>query len=127
MIDKQRQQLRLSMALARKPIFNIKQDSTQINSKNSETPSELAVLKKNIVDCQLDILTMCAKIYKFVDYLHDRRHINSKLKEGNPQIPQPVLNCWLYKIKADYLRFVYECLSGEDGLLKGCDQKHDFK
>ena len=29
-------------------------------------------------------------------------------------------------MKADYMRYIYECLSGENGLLYGVNTKHDF-
>lgn len=29
-------------------------------------------------------------------------------------------------MKADYLRYIYECLSGDNGLLYGIDKKEDF-
>jgi len=29
-------------------------------------------------------------------------------------------------MKADYLRYIYECLSGDNGLLYGIEEKIDF-
>ena len=42
------------------------------------------------------------------------------------QPPKCVLNATLYKIKADYLRYIYECLQGEDGLLADNSEKELF-
>ena len=32
------------------------------------------------------------------------------------------MNSLLYKMKADYLRYIFECLNGDDGLLKNDEQ-----
>lgn len=76
----------------------------------------MTALKQNIANCQLYIIDQCIKVYKFVDYLHDKR-IKVKLKNILAQPQRNVLTAILYKTKADYLRYIYECLSGDDGLL----------
>lgn len=78
---------------------------------------ELEALKKNIVDQQLFIIDQCIKVYRFIDYLHDRRK-EVKLKNVNYQPQKNIFNALLYKMKGDYLRFIFECLNGDDGLLK---------
>lgn len=37
------------------------------------------------------------------------------------------MNAILYKMKADYLRYIYECLAGEDGLLVSSTNENNFK
>ena len=60
----------------------------------------------------------CRKIYQFIDYFHDHPdRANMKLKEPTKQPPKCVIDAILYKMKADYLRYIYECVSGDDSLL----------
>lgn len=117
-IEKPRQELRISIALSRKPVFSLDPDPDEIiiDPKKLVTP-ELEALKKNIVDQQLFIIDQCRKVYRFIDYLHDRRK-EVKLKNVNYQPQKNILNALLYKMKADYLRYIFECLNGDDGLLK---------
>ena len=42
-----------------------------------------------------------------------------KYQYGQP--PKCILNALFYKMKADYLRYIYECLAGDNGLLAGTD------
>lgn len=62
------------------------------------------------------IIDQCIKVYKFIDYLQDRRKL-VKLKHINYQPPVCVIEALLYKMKADYLRYIFECISGDQGLL----------
>jgi len=63
----------------------------------------------------------CRKLYQFIDYFHDhpyRKNIgDTKFKEKDKQLPKCIIDATLYKMKADYLRYIYECVSGEDSLL----------
>lgn len=45
----------------------------------------------------------------------------------NQQPPKSTLDALFYKMKADYLRYIYECLSGDNGLLYGIDNTENFK
>jgi len=73
-------------------------------------------LAKNIKQNQLDIIEKCRKIFKFIDYVQDRRK-EVPLKDISKQPIQCVLKALLFKMKADYLRHIYECISGDNGLL----------
>lgn len=48
------------------------------------------------------------------------------IKNQNAQPPKCILNALFYKMKADYLRYIYECLSGENGLLVDFTLKVSF-
>jgi len=74
-------------------------------------------LKWNIRRTQLEIIKRCRDIFKFIDYLDDRRMI-VPLKDPRKQPPKYVLKATFFKMKADYLRIIYECLGYDDGLLK---------
>lgn len=73
----------------------------------------------------MKIINHAADIFQFVDYFHDRKHV-VPLKYMNQQPPQCVVNAYLYKMKADYLRFIYECVTGDNGLFYGYDKKEVF-
>lgn len=51
-----------------------------------------------------------------IDYFHDTR-MEVPLKYITSQPPPYILNALFCKMKADYLRYIYECLSGDNGLL----------
>lgn len=55
-------------------------------------------------------------MFMFVDYIHSERKV-VPLDLLSKQPPLPVIDAVLYKMKADYLRISYECLSGDNGLL----------
>lgn len=57
-----------------------------------------------------------------IDYFHDTKK-EVPLKYITSQPPPYVLNALFCKMKADYMRFIYECISGDNGLLKS--QKAD--
>ena len=65
------------------------------------------------------IIKRCIQVYKLIDYLHD---LKVKFKDvplkyvGNQPSPY-ILNALLHKMKADYMRFIYECLTGDNGIL----------
>lgn len=82
-IEKPRQELRISIALSRKPVFSLDPDPKEqfINPSKLVTP-ELEALKCNIVNQQLYIIDECTKVYRFIDYLHDRK---SEVKLKNVQ------------------------------------------
>jgi hypothetical protein len=102
-IENSRQELRISIALARNPNFQDK------NLKKE--------LDENISKVQNKIIDRCIAIYKFVDYLHIARK-DVSLKFVNHQISKSVLNALLYKLKADMMSYIYECLSGENGMIQ---------
>ena len=66
---------------------------------------------------QILIIKRCIQVYKFIDYFHDKRK-DVPLKYSNQQPPIYILNALFVKMKADYLRYIYECLSGDNGLLQ---------
>lgn len=56
-------------------------------------------------------------MFKFVDYLDDFRKV-VPLKDPRKQSPIYVLKAIFFKMKADNMRIIYECLGYDDGLLK---------
>lgn len=102
-IEDLRQELRVSIALFRNPTFH-------------DHAKQREALVKNIKEAQILIVKRCIQIYKFIDYFHDRRK-EVPLKYLTQQPPPYILNAFFVKMKADYLRYIYECLSGDNGLL----------
>ena len=74
----------------------------------------------------MDIIERCRNLFKLIDYVDDRKHI-VPLKDMERQPNKCVLKALFYKLKADYLRYIYECLSGDNGLLYGDTEKRNFK
>ena len=106
-IEHPRQELRISIALARNPYF--------------QGEEQLKAIKRNIQKIQLGIISQCKGLYKFIDYIHDRKQtVPIKYQYGQP--PKCILNALFFKMKADYLRYIYECLAGDNGLLGGTDK-----
>jgi len=103
-IDDLRQELRISIALWRNPTFH-----DGIGGQREQ-------LETNIETLQILIVKRCAQVYKMIDYLHDTK-MEVPLKYITSQPPPYVLNALFCKMKADYLRYIYECLSGDNGLL----------
>ena len=64
-------------------------------------------------------------MFRFINCYHKRRD-KIKLKDHHKQPPNYVVDAYLYTIKADILRFIYECLSGENGLFSDINEKIDF-
>jgi hypothetical protein len=60
-IENPRQELRISIALARNPYF--------------QGEAQLKVITQNIQKIQLGIISRCKSLYKFIDYIHDRRRV----------------------------------------------------
>ena len=56
------------------------------------------------------------QVYKLIDYIHDRK-CKVPLKYITSQPPPYILDALFCKMKADYLRYIYECLSGDNGLV----------
>jgi hypothetical protein len=52
----------------------------------------------------------------------ERRKTGIKTKENSGQLPDYLLKAHICKIKADYLRIIYECLDGMNGLLSQDDR-----
>ena len=63
------------------------------------------------------MIKRCRDIFKFIDFLDDTRQI-VPLKDPRKQPAKYILKSMFFKMKADYMRHIYECLSGDDGLLK---------
>lgn len=59
-----------------------------------------------------------------IDYFHDTKK-EVPLKYMTSQPPPYILNALFCKMKADYLRYVYECLSGDNGLLANNRKESD--
>ena len=102
-IDKARQELRVSIALYRNPTFH-------------ESDQQRETLQNNIKDLQILIVKRCIQVYKMIDYFHDSKK-EVPLKYITSQPPPYILNALFCKMKADYMRFIYECISGDNGLL----------
>lgn len=113
LVDNLRQELRISIALSRSPKFQAPEEIPQ-------------TLHENIRETQLKLIEECGKIYKYIDYLHDAKQ-TVPLASAQRQPPKSILNAIFYKMKADYMRFIYECLSGDSGLLYGQKKKVDVK
>jgi hypothetical protein len=63
----------------------------------------------------MEIIDRCEKLYKFIDCCFDwKKDVPISNKE---QSPKNHVDALFYKMKADYLRMIYECLSGDNGLL----------
>ena len=61
----------------------------------------------------------CRKIYQFLDYFHDHpKRANVKLEDPKRQPPKSTMDAIFHKMKADYLRYIWECLSGDDSILE---------
>ena len=70
-IDRQRQELRMSIALSRSPVFQ-----TMVTDKNGkETYPQLYSIFENIFETQRNIINDCDKLFKLIDYTHDRKFI----------------------------------------------------
>ena len=54
----------------------------------------------------------------------ERRKTGIPTKENSGQLPDYLLKAHICKIKADYLRIIYECLDGMNGLLSQ-DERFD--
>jgi hypothetical protein len=113
LVDNLRQELRISIALSRSPKFQAPEEIPQ-------------TLHENIRETQLKLIEECGKIYKYIDYLHDAKQ-TVPLASAQRQPPKSILNAIFYKMNADYMRFIYECLSGDSGLLYGQKKKVDVK
>ena len=59
----------------------------------------------------------CTKIIKMACAIDQPRRKNVSTKDGSDQLPSYLIRAHLCKIKADYLRVVFECLDGINGLL----------
>ena len=60
----------------------------------------------------------CRKLYQFIDYFHDHdARVNIKMADPTKQPPKSTIDAIIYKMKADYLRYIWECISGDDSLL----------
>jgi hypothetical protein len=66
----------------------------------------------------LDLIEKCRNLYKLIDYVHDRRKI-VPLRDISREPLKCILDALFYKLKADNFRYIYECLSGNNGLLYG--------
>lgn len=107
-IENLRQELRISIALWRNPTFH---DAAQRE-----------YLAANIRNLQISIVKRCAQLYKMIDFLHDKRPV-VPLQYISKQPAPSILNALFCKMKADNLRYIYECLSGDNGLMS-CLNEH---
>ncbi len=48
------------------------------------------------------------------------------MKHVSYQPPLPIVDAMLYKMKADYLRYISECITGDDGLLTNIVESESF-
>ena len=93
-------------------------------SRNPSFENELQAneIKKNIKICQLDLIEKCRDLYKLIDYVHDKRKC-VPLNDMSKEPPKCQIDAVFYKLKADHFRYIYECLSGESGLLRADTEK----
>lgn len=54
-------------------------------------------------------------MFKFVDYVHFARK-NVDIKYVNYQIPKSILDGLFFKLKADIMLYMYECIGGWNGI-----------
>ena len=99
----------------------MKKDPEDVDSKKGARD----ILDHRIQETQLKIIGKCRNLYKYIDYLHDRKK-DIPLKDKDVQPPNSILNALLYKMKADIMTQIYECLSGDNGLLKDDKAKSIF-
>mmetsp|Transcript_8941 Transcript_8941/g.15146 ORF Transcript_8941/g.15146 Transcript_8941/m.15146 type:complete len:252 (+) Transcript_8941:314-1069(+) len=102
LLENPRQELRISIGLARSPTF-----------QNQE---QLETLKANIFHSQKEIITKCIDIINFVNFFAQMK-ISVPLKNNQAQPALCIIEALINKIKADYMRYILECLTGDDGLL----------
>ena len=72
-------------------------------------------MRYNIRATQLDLVQRCRDLYKFIDFLDDGRKV-VPLDDMSQQMPVYILKATFCKMKADYLRYIYECCHGDNGL-----------
>lgn len=69
-----------------------------------------------IIQTQRDIIKKCIDLFKFIDFMHDKRKpVNLKYSSSEP--PRFIIDAHLYKLKADVLNWLYEACAGENGAL----------
>jgi len=74
----------------------------------------------------MKVLKTCFEIYRFIDYIHDRKkYVPLKSLYGQP--PKYLIDAYLYKMKADYMKFMFETLDCENGLLYKVDDLENFR
>ena len=74
------------------------------------------VLRKGIMVAQMKVIITCFEIYRYIDFIHDRK----KYVEPKYQHLQPakyLIDAHFYKMKSDYMKFIFETLDCENGLL----------
>jgi hypothetical protein len=74
---------------------------------------------------QMKVITTCFEIYRYVDFLHDRKKY-VPLKFSHFQPPKYLIDAYLFKMKADYMKFIFETLDCEDGLLYNESETGNF-
>ena len=74
------------------------------------------------------MIQKCRDLYKFVDYIHFLRNDNRivALRSISAEPPKYYIDALFHKLKADQMKFIYECLGGDNGLLTDFDQTYDF-
>lgn len=78
-----RQELRICIALARNPVF--KDDEEKLDENGNPRIKNQDKLNQMIQNAQLKIIGRCKALYKYIDYLHDRRKdVPLKFKENQP-------------------------------------------
>ena len=115
-VEKDRQELRIAIALSRTVAY-------QPKVPGGPCP-QLDLLKANIKDTQLELISKCSRLYKFIDYAHKFKRWVPAPKSSQP--PTYIVDALFFKMKADYMRYIYECLSGVNGLLAGSQETHNF-
>ena len=74
----------------------------------------------------MKVIKTCFEIYRFVDFFHDRKkYVPMKYQHGQP--PKYLIDAYLYKMKADYMKFIFETLDCENGLLYDVEELEIFR
>ena len=73
----------------------------------------------------MKVIKTCFEIYRYLDYVHDQRR-DVPLQSLDSQPPKYLIDAYFFKMKADYMKFIFETLDCEDGLLNNQTEKIDF-
>ena len=65
----------------------------------------------------MNLIKTCFELIRFVDYIHDRKKYVPLAKQM-AQPPRYIIDAHLFKMKADLMKIIFECLDGSDGLLE---------
>ena len=73
----------------------------------------------------MKVITTCFEIYRYLDFIHDSKKY-VPLKNSFNEPPKYLIDAYFYKMKADYMRYIFETLDCEDGLLYNVTERSDY-